>query len=796
MIVGEAPGRDEELEGKPFVGASGRELRLMLQEVGIRIKECYVTNVCKYRPPNNDISNWIVKATKKTDADTYPHIKDGYACNDYVWEGIGELQKEIAERQPKIVIGFGNTPLWALMGEHGITNWRGSEMVMEHDYGRVRIPFVPTYHPAGVMRNWEWRAQVVHDLKQRVVKRLRFGFATPVWNFNIKPTFDEVMVRLRTLNGRVAGDIETSKNQIVCIGLAWSARDAMCIPMRDESGPYWTPQQEEEIIRTVCEVLGAESYIDLIGQNFTYDASMIEGCWGPRLYPKLDTMIGQSVLFPGQPRGLGFLSSMYCEWHHYWKDDARDWNNIKDFQGLFHYNCRDCCATWEAMHSILRALDRAGLMMQFQDRMAYARHVYNMQQRGLERDEAEVKRIDAEIEDALQERLLVVADKAGHPVNLQSPKQVGAFFFDELGCRRIANKKSKVEGSVTTGDEALQLIIERHPEHADVANAILEYRSLASIRSNFVKAKLDPDGRLRSSFSPTGTETFRLTSSKTSFKRGANLLNVTDGEHVHSGRSLPNLRKIIVPDPGYTMFEMDQKKADVQIVAWEAEDEVLKQMLREGADIHTENAKVIFNISEVPPQRYAFGKTFVHLTNYGGMARTAAIKCGCTVHEADQGQRRWFAAHPGIKKWHQRIENELLLKRAVFNKFGYRIVYFDRPDGLLGQALAWVPQSTVALVSSYAHAEIEKKIPEVQVLLQVYDSVMGQYPTELEDVILPKLSRIADSIVIPYKDPLIIPMDLKTSTKSWGDCEKRKWPTTERENETHDSNTSPRIVLA
>src|SRR6266850_5640969 len=64
MLVGEAPGAQEEAEGIPFVGESGKELNRMLQEAGITRSECFVTNVCRVRPPGNDINHFIAKVKK------------------------------------------------------------------------------------------------------------------------------------------------------------------------------------------------------------------------------------------------------------------------------------------------------------------------------------------------------------------------------------------------------------------------------------------------------------------------------------------------------------------------------------------------------------------------------------------------------------------------------------------------------------------------------------------------------------------------------------------------------------
>src|SRR5213593_3063297 len=106
VIVGEAPGFDEELAGQPFVGASGKELDKMLKEAGIHRDECYVTNVCKWRPPNNEMDKWL--HTKKMIAK-----KEGFiSCGDryvhpLVHEGLQELSEELlALPNKRVIIGF------------------------------------------------------------------------------------------------------------------------------------------------------------------------------------------------------------------------------------------------------------------------------------------------------------------------------------------------------------------------------------------------------------------------------------------------------------------------------------------------------------------------------------------------------------------------------------------------------------------------------------------------------------------------------------------------------------------
>jgi DNA polymerase I-like protein with 3'-5' exonuclease and polymerase domains len=147
-----------------------------------------------------------------------------------------------------------------------------------------------------------------------------------------------------------------------------------------------------------------------------------------------------------------------------------------------------------------------------------------------------------------------------------------------------------------------------------------------------------------------------------------------------------------------------------------------------------------------------------------------AIAAACTVHQAELLQSRWFAAHPGIKEWHRRTERQLQTSRMVVNKFGYRRVYFDRIEGLLPEALAWVPQSTVAIYINKIWDAVVTQLKEVQVLMQVHDSLVWQAPTATYESIRLQFKSIASTISIPYDDPLIIPVGFKSSIHSWGDC--------------------------
>ena len=247
---------------------------------------------------------------------------------------------------------------------------------------------------------------------------------------------------------------------------------------------------------------------------------------------------------------------------------------------------------------------------------------------------------------------------------------------------------------------------------------------------------------------------------------------------------LPNIRKFFVPDPGHILFDVDLAGADAQVVAWEANDLPLKQAFRDyqagvGPKVHCVNAKAIFGPLAGPDGKrepfYGRAKAGIHLTNYGGKARTCAAALSISVSEAEAFQRNWFRLHPAIAEWHESVLHSLNTTRSVRNPFGFVRTYFDRLEGLLPEALAWVPQSTVAIVIDTAYNRITESGLPIDILLQVHDSLVGSCPTHLWPEIKPQLFSLLQ-VTIPYpNDPLVIPTGLKTSTISWGDCQDEKW---------------------
>ncbi|MHB0978408.1 MAG: DNA polymerase [Minisyncoccota bacterium] len=778
MIVGEAPGATEEKLLQPFTGQSGEELTRMLHEVGILRNECFITNVCKYRPPGNDIEAFIY--TKKKDIPTDFVQCSGKWVHPFIQEGIEDLHKEIVLVNPQIIIALGGTALWALTGNEGIMKWRGSILRQNLVVG-FPVKVIPTIHPAMILRQWDWRAIAVRDLKRTKDESEFPEIRVPKYSFTLRPSYQAAQTRLNQLlvaasRGllHLSVDIETRAGFIACIGIAWNKLEAICIPLMclERLEGYWSEVEEEHITKTI-QMLLTHPNVRVIGQNFSYDSQYFAHHWG--YLPNLsdDTMIMQHCAFPGTRKGLDFISSMYCKYYVYWKDEGKNWDpKLIPEDRLWNYNCLDAVNTFECFEvltGVLRHLNRQEVY-NFQMKELHPQ-VLLMTLRGCRINTKARGELSMALFEAMAKYEQLFIDVLGQPLNPRSNKQMKDLFYGDFKQKEILNYKT---GNATLNDEALHKIAQREPLLRPLVEAISDYRTLGVYQSTFVEMPLDLDGRVRTSFGIAGTETFRFSSGENAFGKGGNLQNIPGADK--TGGFLPNIRILFIPDIGYVIIDADLEKADAQVVAWEADDKILMQMFREGVDIHLENAKVIYQRDSIKKDSHErqMAKMFVHGTNYGGAAKTMAAHCGITVHEAERAQRNWFSAHPNIRQWHTDIATQLQTTRTVSNKFGYKRFYFERlDDKLVKHALAWIPQSTVACVINRGLVNISRNLPAVQLLLQVHDSLVMQAPEAQLQSLLPQIHKNM-LIPIPYPEPLIIQVGLKIGKNNWGELESVK----------------------
>lgn len=148
IFVGEAPGRNEDKNGEPFVGIAGQRLTLALDGAGISRESIYITNVVKCRPPNNRV----------------PTVSERNTCYDY-------LQKEISIIKPKIICILGNTAFNSILGGSEIIKYRGKIVKKDEQF------YFLTVHPAATIYNQELIAILNEDIIKlfELIRELKNG---------------------------------------------------------------------------------------------------------------------------------------------------------------------------------------------------------------------------------------------------------------------------------------------------------------------------------------------------------------------------------------------------------------------------------------------------------------------------------------------------------------------------------------------------------------------------------------------------------------------------------------------
>lgn len=138
MFIGEGPGADEDMQGIPFVGKAGQLMNKAFEGIGIKRDEVYIANIVKCRPPQN----------------RNPEKDEAEACINY-------LREQVMIIKPKIIVLLGSVALKNILGEeYGITKARGTWIE------KKGIWYIPTFHPAALLRNENKKLDFWKDLKQ------------------------------------------------------------------------------------------------------------------------------------------------------------------------------------------------------------------------------------------------------------------------------------------------------------------------------------------------------------------------------------------------------------------------------------------------------------------------------------------------------------------------------------------------------------------------------------------------------------------------------------------------------
>ncbi len=361
-------------------------------------------------------------------------------------------------------------------------------------------------------------------------------------------------------------------------------------------------------------------------------------------------------------------------------------------------------------------------------------------------------------------------------LNPRSPDQLKALFYETMHLPQVWLSQ-KGERKLSTNREALEKLNE-YLYARPFVSCILAARDLAKQLEVF-ETEIDSDGRYRTSYNIAGTNAGRPSSSENAFGTGGNAQNIP-----------PSLRYVFCADPGYKLGQVDFEQVEARDLGffcgclfsdWSFLDAC------ESGDLHTNTAKEIWpemawtgdprqdriiadRIFYREYSRRDMAKRGAHLSDYMGTAYTAsrALKVPQPMMEEFQARycrgrladpKRGITAiepiYPCIPRFWQWCAEELQTNHLLTTPFGRRRHFFGRPgdDATLRKGIAYMPQSTTADRTNLGLLRVWRKMPEVELLGQGYDSIVFQFRdrgTQYEREII---SRVQELIRVEMTAP-------------------------------------------
>lgn len=369
-------------------------------------------------------------------------------------------------------------------------------------------------------------------------------------------------------------------------------------------------------------------------------------------------------------------------------------------------------------------------------------------------------------------------------VNAGSPHQVGRLLYDVMGLP--VQKKRKSDGSYgrTADREALEKLLVYYIAEPIIAH-ILAIRDLAKSIS-FLETGIDPDGRMRTSINIAGTNTGRWSSSESDYETGTNLQNVTE-----------SLRSVFVADPGYKFANLDLEQGDSRNVGalcwnilvanpdWSEQSAGRYLDACESGDLHTTVTRMVqprlpwgtAPDKEIAERDFVRGKSYRqaskvlgHGSNYLGTPPTMAKHSKFPLAAVKDFQRDYFAAFPCIVGYHAWVAHQIKQFAMIETLFGRRRFFFGRPmEGTtLREATAYAPQSMTADAINTGILALWRSNKPIHLLMQVHDSILFQYPEELEDEIIPwALEALKARLRLKRDREFFVPTEAKVGW-NWG----------------------------
>jgi DNA polymerase-1 len=692
--------------------------------------------------------------------------------------GRASALASLSAQKPNVVLSLGDYCLEFLCGSRGIDKWQCSVLSSAVLNGTKVIPAFSTERITKDLSLQLWLSicarKVRHESRSpALVRKPR--------TYLLNPPLEETLAYLRGPvrdAPQVSVDIETGRGQINTVGFAISPHEAIAVNvLPDRMGA----DSHRALWEAIAGVL--ESDQPKILQNFIYEFLYFSR-YGIRIRGQIDdTMIRQKLLYPEFAMGLDAVGRMYSELP-YWKEDGKSWNNIRDWDRHYEYNCKDTTGTFEGFLGQQRDLNERGLDGLYEH---YVRRLFpavgEMCSWGLPVCPGRLSdmrtQVGGEYDGILAElRKLPGADS----LNPRSPTQVKGFLTAAPRKYAIPKKYDSKEKKhkESTDEKSLKKLRTKYPDDPALS-LLLRCAKLGKAQSAYLSFGYSEDNRMRYMINTHGTETGRFSGSKDPWGNGVN------PQTVPGGSKGINIKSVFEAEAGHTLLQCDLRQAESRFVAYDSADLNLITMLEDTTkDIHRYVAAEIFGVpeSEVTKQQRQLGKKSGHGANYSMKEATFIDSCisemdlVLTRAEATKVLESYHKLFPGIRRWHSELRRELAQTRILRTPLGRERQFWGRlDDDTFREAYAYRPQSTIPDITNHLMLHLlesrKQRAFDFRLLLQCHDSVLLEVP----DCFVPVIAK--ECIATEHWAPvinlaggrLIIPTEVEVG-RNWGNLSK------------------------
>lgn len=737
VIIGEAPGAEEADNSRPFVGGAGRVLNAALAKAGINRNEVYITNVMKCRPPGNII----------------PDSFDPGEC------GRRYLNEELIKINDPVIIVLGDTASTYIFRKVSITRWRGS--IIDTPFGKGLL----TLHPSYIMRgnNDLFPIFVIDLIKAKEYQKdpTKFQYHE---NFIINPTIAQVEEFTKKILANqdqdVFLDIENHRSgALICISIDFNGI-TICIPFLKQRGvAYWNLIEEERAWKCVLYILEANN--PKAAHNFNHDVGILEDHYTIINNMNDDTMLMHHTLYCELPHKLEFVSSMYTP-IPFWKTSTRESEDEKlgtldiETDKMQRYNCIDSLVGRICRDEMKKELIDEGLYNFYKHRQIPLAHkIRKMSQRGIPVDKKKMIEGKNYLLSIIDKISLDMSKAAGYAVNINSPDQLAKLLYIDLGFRII---KKTITGKPSTDEKTLRkLMLTADEDQLLILKIIIDHRETATIASRYLDLVIDNEGRCHSKFK-IGPVNGRLASDS------PNLQNMPR-KAVHG----VNVKDIFVAPPGYVFVAGDYSQIELRINAHLAQCVRLLTAFFNKEDVHSVNARMLYSLPDdafidKDGEQRTFAKTFVYLKGYGGGVDTLidnALKEGLILSRelAKKYSDRYDNAYPEITAYRNKIVDEALKNKVLYNDFGRKRMFFGDEREIKGQAANNPMSSNAGDLINERFVELENL--GINHVLQVHDQLVALEREENAMLIAKKMKEVMERPCILDGREISIPVDFK-----------------------------------